>query len=339
MKFLNKLIRLKWLQHTVFWLLSVYAIGSYFSIAIAIFAFIDYFYAILFHIPLVVLVYVNLRLLVPKFLQKGKYLLYVLFVVADIALAYLVHEFTFEILLPVLPTEFYMVSFTEWQVLVNIFVIYLVLTTLLKLSKSWYALQQVEKKKVELELKSLKMQINPHFLFNSLNSIYAMALVKSDKTAASVLELSNLLRYMIYEVGDKRVSLEKEVEIIQGYLGLQRLRSDASTEVSFKIEGDLKGKMIAPLLFFPLIENSFKHGVKGVSDSAFVHMYLKCSNDQVDFSIVNNKGEIDDMEAGKFGGIGLQNVSSRLALIYPKKHTFKMEDEQDKFTVNLTIKL
>ena len=338
MKFLNKLIRLKWLQHSVFWMLSIYAIGSYFSIA-SIFAFIDYFYAILFHIPLVFLVYVNLRLLIPRLLQKGKYLLYVLFVAVDIALAYLVHEFTFEILLPVLPTEFYMVSFTEWQVLVNIFIIYLVLTTLLKLSKSWYTLQQVEKEKVELELKSLKMQINPHFLFNSLNSVYAMALVKSDKTAASVLELSNLLRYMIYEVGDKRVSLEKEVEIIQGYLDLQRLRSDASTEVNFKIEGDLKGKMIAPLLFFPLIENSFKHGVKGVSDSAFVHMHLKCSNDQIDFSIVNNKGEIDDMEAGQYGGIGLQNVSSRLALIYPKKHEFKVEDEQGKFSVHLTIKL
>ena len=339
MKALNKLIRLKWLQHSVFWMLSIYAIGSYFSIAIALFAFIDYFYAILFHIPLVFLVYVNLRLLIPRFLQKGKYLLYMLFVAVDIALAYLVHEFTFEILLPVLPTEFYMVSFTEWQVLVNIFIIYLVLTTLLKLSKSWYTLQQVEKEKVELELKSLKMQINPHFLFNSLNSIYAMALVKSDKTAASVLELSNLLRYMIYEVGDKRVSLEKEVEIIQGYLDLQRLRSDASTEVNFQIEGDLAGIMIAPLLFFPLIENSFKHGVKGVSESAFVHMHLKCSNDQIDFSIVNNKGEIDDMEAGQYGGIGLQNVSSRLALIYPKKHEFKVEDEQDNFSVHLTIKL
>ena len=339
MKFLNKLIRLKWLQHSAFWMLSIYAIGSYFSIAIALFAFIDYFYAILFHIPLIFLVYVNLRLLIPSFLQKGKYLLYVLFVAVDIALAYLVHEFTFEILLPVLPTEFYMVSFTEWQVLVNIFIIYLVLTTLLKLSKSWYTLQQVEKEKVELELKSLKMQVNPHFLFNSLNSIYAMALVKSDKTAASVLELSNLLRYMIYEVGDKRVSLEKEVEIIQGYLDLQRLRSDASTEVNFKIEGNLNGKMIAPLLFFPLIENSFKHGVKGVSDSAFVHMHLKCNNDQIDFSIVNNKGEIDDMEAGQYGGIGLKNVSSRLALIYPKKHEFKVEDEQDKFSVHLTIKL
>lgn len=323
----------------MFWMLSIYAIGSYFSIAIALFAFIDYFYAILFHIPLIFLVYINLRLLVPRFLQKGKYLLYVLTVFVDIALAYLLHEFTFEILLPILPTEFYMVSFTEWQVLVNIFVIYLVLTTLLKLSKSWYTLQQVEKEKVELELKSLKMQVNPHFLFNSLNGIYAMALAKSDKTAPSVLGLSNLLRYMIYEAGDKRVSLKQEVEMIENYLDLQRLRSDASTEISFTIEGDLNEVQIAPLLFFPLVENAFKHGVKGVSDSGFVRLHLQCSPQSIHFSIVNNKGEIDDIEAGKYGGIGLKNVASRLNLIYPEYHEFTVKDEEEKFTVHLSLNL
>lgn len=339
MKGLNKLIRLKWLQHSIFWVLSIYAVGSYFSIAIEIFAFIDYFYAILFHIPLVFLVYVNLRLLVPKLLQKGRYLLYVLLVLVDVALAYLIHEFTFEILLPILPTEFYMVSFTEWQVLVTIFGIYLVLTTLLKLSKSWYTLQKVEKENVELELKSLKMQINPHFLFNSLNSIYAMALTKSDKTAPSVLELSNLLRYMIYEAGDKRVDLEKEIEMINNYLDLQRLRSDASTKINFDVEGEVSVIQVAPLLFFPLIENAFKHGVKGVSDSGFVHMNLNCQPNELSFIIVNNKGEVDDIEAGKYGGIGLQNVESRLKLIYPKNHEFVVTDEQDKFTVRIKIDL
>ncbi|MFT6055435.1 MAG: hypothetical protein ACJASP_002339, partial [Roseivirga sp.] len=129
MRFFYKFISAKWVQHPAFWLLSIYAIGSYFSIAISLFAFIDYFYSLLFHIPLFFLVYVNLRLLIPHFLQKGKYLLYVLLVASDIGITYLIHEFTFEILLPVLPTEFYMVSFTDWHVLVNIFLIYLILTT------------------------------------------------------------------------------------------------------------------------------------------------------------------------------------------------------------------
>jgi LytS/YehU family sensor histidine kinase len=319
-------------------MLSIYAIGSYFSIAISIFAFIDYFYSILFHIPLFFLVYVNLRLLIPKLLQKGKYVLFVLMVGVDIGLSYLIHEFTFEILLPVLPTEFYLVSFTEWQVLVNIFLIYLVLTTLLKLSKSWYKLQQVEKEKVEIELKSLKMQINPHFLFNSLNSIYSLALAKNDKAAPAVLELSNLMRYMLYEVGDKRVSLEKEVEMIKNYLDLQRLRADDSTDIEFKIEGETKGKTIAPLLFFPLIENGFKHGVKGVSDSAFVHMKLSCYEKGIEFSIKNNKGEVDDMELGKYGGIGLTNVKSRLDLIYPKMFDLQIDNNEEFFSVNLKLK-
>ena len=203
---------------------------------------------------------------------------------------FLIHEFTFEILLPVLPTEFYMVSFTDWHVLVNIFMIYIVLTTLLKLSKSWYRLQQVEKEKVEIELKSLKMQVNPHFLFNTLNSIYSLALAKHDKAGPAVLELSNLMRYMLYEVADKQVDLEKEVEMINNYLDLQKLRADDSTDIQFEIEGDPKSKTIAPLLFFPLIENSFKHGVKGVSDSAFVHMKLICAAVQIEFHISNNKG-------------------------------------------------
>lgn len=337
MRFFYKFISAKWVQHPVFWLLSIYAIGSYFSIATSFFFFIDYFYSILFHIPLFFLVYVNLRLLIPHFLQKGKYLLYALLVASDIGLAYLIHEFTFEILLPVLPTEFYMVSFTDWHVVVNIFVIYLVLTTLLKLSKSWYRLQQVEKEKVEIELKSLKIQVNPHFLFNTLNSIYSLALAKHDKAGPAVLELSNLMRYMLYEVADKQVDLEKEVEMINNYLDLQKLRADDSTDIQFEIEGDPKGKTIAPLLFFPLIENSFKHGVKGVSDSAFVHMKLICTATQIEFQISNNKGVVDDMELGEYGGIGLQNVKSRLELIYPKKYELKIEDTEEVFSVILKL--
>lgn len=338
MKKLQQVINSKWLQHLVFWVLSVYTIGQYFSIS-SILKFVDFFYAFLFHIPLLVLVYVNLRWLVPRYLQQGKYLYYLPLVCANVALAYVTHEFTFEILLPVLPTEYYMVSFTDWEVLVAIFVIYTVLTTLLKLSKSWYKLQQVEKEKVELELKSLKMQINPHFLFNSLNSIYSLALASSSKTAPSVLELSNLLRYMIYEVGDKHVSLEKEVEMIHNYLDLQRLRADDTTQVQFEVVGDMDGKKVAPLLFFPLIENSFKHGVKAVSDFAFVHLKLECKTDEIFFRITNNKGQVDDVEQGKYGGIGLQNVRARLELIYPNGHLLEVEDQEKIFQVTLKLKL
>ncbi|OEJ99769.1 sensor histidine kinase [Roseivirga misakiensis] len=329
-------INSKWFQHPVFWVLSIYVIGDYFAISNFL-KFVDFFYALLFHIPLFLLVYINLGLLIPRFLQRGKYFLYGTLAIALIHLAYGFHELTFEVLLPLLPVEYYMVSFTDYEVLVTIFLIYLVLTTLLKLSKSWYQLQRVEKEKLTIELNSLKSQVNPHFLFNSLNSIYSLALSKSDQTAETVLELSNLLRYMLYEVGEDEVELSKELEMLENYIELQKLRSDISTQVTFSVKGDLSAYRIAPLLFFPLVENSFKHGVKGVSDSAYVNISL-IAEDGISFIIENNKGTVDDMEDGKYGGIGLENVKRRLALIYGGRHDFEIEETATEFKVKLTIK-
>ncbi len=270
MKIITKIINSKWFQHPVFWVLSIYAVGNYFSIS-NLLKFIDFFYSFLFHIPLFFLVYVNLRILIPRLLQKGQYVLYGLTALATLAASYLVHELTFEILLPLLPTEYYMVSFTDVEVLITIFAIYLVTSSLIKLSKSWYTLQQVEKEKLSIELNSLKTQVNPHFLFNSLNSIYSQALSKSDQTAETVLELSNLLRYMLYEVGEDKVDLSKELEMMENYIELQKLRLELGTDVKFNISGDVASQKIAPLLFFPLVENAFKHGAKGDSKT---HMFI-----------------------------------------------------------------
>lgn len=336
MKALNRVINSKWLQHPVFWVLSIYGIVDYFAISNSL-KFIDFFYALLFHIPLFFLVYMNLAVLIPKFLQRGKYVSYALLAIILVNASYGLHELTFEFLLPLLPTEYYMVSFTEYEVLVTIFLIYLVLTTLLKLSKSWYQLQRVEKEKLSIELNSLKSQVNPHFLFNSLNSIYSLALSKSDQTAETVLELSNLLRYMLYEVGDDKVELSKELEMLENYIELQKLRADQSTNITFSISGDPSQIEIAPLLFFPLVENSFKHGVKGVSNAAYVDIQLDLSRG-IEFVIRNNKGQVDDMEQGKYGGIGLENVKRRLALIYPEQHSFQVIDTETDFEVKLTIR-
>ena len=334
----NKVINSKWFQHPVFWVLSLYTIGSYFSISNTV-KFIDFFYAGLFHIPLLFLVYINLVVLIPRFLQQRRYILFVLLGAATLYGAYGLHELTFEILLPILPTEYYMVSFTDWEVLVTIFTIYFVLTTLLKLSKSWYVLQQVEKEKLAIELNSLKTQVNPHFLFNSLNSIYSLSLSKSERTPESVLELSNLLRYMLYEVAEDKVELGKEIEMMENYIELQKLRADQSADIRFELSGEPENKRIAPLLFFPLIENSFKHGVKGVSNEGYVHIAIQTEDKKLQFNIANNKGQVDEVEHGKYGGIGLENVKRRLALIYPKQHEFKLTETDDLYQVTLSIDL
>lgn len=333
MKKVYQVLKSKGLQHSVFWVLSIYAIGDYFSISNFL-KFIDFFYAVLFHIPLVFLVYVNLRLLIPKFLQKGRWFLYALTVLLLLGTTYGLHELTFEVLFPLLDTEFYMVSFTEWQVLVTIFTIYLALTTLLKLSKSWYTLQQVQKEKLAIELRALKEQVNPHFLFNSLNSIYAMSMAGNKKTPEAVLELSSLLRYMLYEAGEEQVPLSREIEMLEQYIALQQLRADDSTDIQLIVEGQPDDVRIYPLLFFPLLENSFKHGVKTVSERAYVHLKIVVKNG-LHLTLKNNVGENKSIDS--LGGIGLENVKRRLSLLYPDRHRFEVEAGDEDFTVNLSI--
>ncbi|WP_420316373.1 sensor histidine kinase [Ekhidna sp.] len=330
----------KWVQHLAFWVLSFYFIGSYFSIS-GFLKFIDFIYSGFFHIPLVLLVYINIRYLIPKFLQKENYFPFILLSIFNIGLAYFIHELLFEIIIPTIPEEFvgvfYIVSFTDIQVLIAIFGSYVVITTLLKLSKSWYELQQLEKERLSLELNSLKMQINPHFLFNSLNSMYSLARKKSEKAPDAILRLSNLMRYMIYEVSEE-VPLSKEIDAIQDYLDLQKLRLEEDANITFAVEGETEHQMIAPLLFFPIIENSFKHGLKGDKGTNFVSIMIKNTHTELTFHVTNNKGTTDHSEEGKYGGIGLANVKKRLHLIYGDLAHMEVKDANDSFDVLIKIK-
>ena len=338
MVFLRKIVTKTWLQHLVFWVLSLYAVGSFFSISNEV-KVIDYVYALFFHIPLVALVYLNLKVSIPFSFGKNKPMLFFVWSICNMGLAYGLHAMVFEIVLPVLPVTYYIVSFTDTSVLLSIFFVYLVLSTLIKLSRSWYHLQQLIQEKLELELNSLKTQVNPHFLFNSLNSIYSLALKKADDTPKAVLELSNLMRYMLYEVSDAQVPLEKEVKIMQHYVDLQKLRVGREADIIFQVKGAFEKQMIAPLLFFPLIENSFKHGVGGDVERPYVHIRLFLEDSILRFETANNKGKTDDIEGGKFGGIGLGNVKKRLQLIYPGVASIQVVDEEAHFGVRIKIRL
>ncbi|MEM6641373.1 MAG: histidine kinase [Bacteroidota bacterium] len=328
----------RWLQHLVFWIFSFYVIGSYFSISNEL-KLIDFIYSGFFHFPLILMVVVNVRLLIPRVLLKEKYLLYGLFAGISIVGAYLLHQLIFDFLIPVLPTDLYIVSFADSKVLFSIFGGYLVVSTLLKLSKSWYQLQQLEKENLFLELNTLKMQINPHFLFNCLNSIYSLARKKNEQTPGVILMLSDLMRYMIYEVADDKVSIENEVEAIKNYLDLQKLRVEKITDIQFNVDVDDFNQQLAPLLFFPLIENSFKHGLGEEAKSNYVHITLSCAEQRLTFMVRNNKKKVDDIERGKYGGIGLENVKKRLQLIYGEKAALQISNEKSTFEVGIKIDL
>jgi sensor histidine kinase YesM len=151
------------------------------------------------------------------------------------------------------------------------FTVYIIITMLLKLSKSWFQvswlqkeLLEKEKQKAEVELKALKAQINPHFFFNTLNSIYSMALDKDARLPGTVLQLSELMRYFIYGSKDNFIPLEKELTVVNDYIALQKIRSGKQLSIEINKQGDVIDQKIAPLLLITFLENSFKHGAKGV---------------------------------------------------------------------------
>jgi two-component system LytT family sensor kinase len=220
------------------------------------------------------------------------------------------------------------------------------ITTVFKLLKSWYNREQkhreLEKVTVETELKFLKSQINPHFLFNTLNSLYALTLKNSEQSPDVVLKLSNILRYVLYEgAKQKRVPLSKEIDYLKSYLELEKMRLGERVDVQFDIYGDFEDKFIEPMLFVSFVENSFKHGAGGNVKGAWVKVSARVDDEsKFHLNVSNSKSKAKINKDKTYqGGIGLTNTKKRLELLYPKSHTLKVEELEDKFNVNLEIQL
>jgi LytS/YehU family sensor histidine kinase len=198
--------------------------------------------------------------------------------------------------------------------------------------------KELENQKLKAELSFLKMQVNPHFLFNALNNIYSLAVMeKSKKTGDSIMKLSELMRYVLYEKEDaeNKVSLDKEIRHINSYIDLEKLRHPGDIYINFSIEGETNDKRIAPLLLFPLIENACKHGILTDSQKP-VNIQLNVNDHHLKFLIENfNNGYLKD----EVGGIGIQNVQKRLELIYGKNYTLDVKKTEEKFLVNLQLPL
>ena len=333
------------LQHIIFWTASFIFLVNFFSTSPRVEK-IDYIYTALFHISLVTAVYLNIWILIPRILQKGRYLLYFTCVIALIYLSAQFNRVTFDYLVDLVLPGYYFISFYEiWDLLKFIFV-YVSLTTLLKLSKGWFLLMQAEqqlmairKEKVETELKALKSQINPHFLFNSLNNIYSLALGNSKATPDSILKLSGLMRYMLYESNAERVPLKQELRFLDNYVELQKLRSDKRSKIKYSKKGDPEDQTIAPLLFLPFVENGFKHGIKGDPGGGFVNIELAIQDSNVDLYVENNRGQVEKIETNDFNGIGLNNVKRRLELIYSGKYDLDIQESEETYSIRLKLDL
>jgi len=193
-----------------------------------------------------------------------------------------------------------------------------------------------EIKKTEMELRFLKNQLNPHFLFNSLNSIYSLVRNKSDQAPEAVITVSELMRYMLYESNEKKLPLSKEIDYIKNYISLQRIRLLNSERVTISIKGDYENRKISPLLLISFIENAFKYGTdfKGITD---IGISIEVKEDILFFKVDNIIGNQNKDE--KSSGIGLSNIQNRLQLLYPDSHTLDIHRENGRYCVILKLKL
>ncbi len=329
------------LFHTLFWIISVVLNAFVFKYSSQISS-LDFYYALLSHLSILLGTYFNYAILIPLFFKEKRYIKYSISVVFLSLTLTLFYGFTFNTLSDIILPDFYFVSqFNTAEAFIYVSV-YLSFTTLLTLSESWFELQDknkqlllIEKENIDSQLKALKSQINPHFLFNSLNLIYAEALKKTELVPDFIIRLSENLRYVIYKSNHDTIKLSEEIDLIENYLTLLKQRSERNSKINFEYQFDVDHN-IAPMLFLPLIENSFKHGIKGNTNNTFLQINLKSNIKETQFYIANNQVS-NNKNHQKDSGVGIANIKKRLLLLYPNRHKIEINDLEDTFEVSITI--
>jgi hypothetical protein len=291
--------------------------------------------------------YINYFLLIPKIYFPRKYLLYILILVS----IFLVIAFIPKIFIPTadfgpsainrppVPPPFrpmHSHPLIDMRIIHDFF-IFLAVIFFSIIIKTNNRLKLTEKEKLKSELQYLRAQINPHFLFNTLNSIYSLAIEKSDYTADAVVKLSGMMRYVISETDHDFVSLEKEINYLTDYVELQRLRLDNSNTVEYFVKGDALGKKVAPLILIPFVENAFKYGVNPEQVSK-IHILVDITQDVLSLT-VSNTIVYSNKPQNERTGLGIENAKTRLDLQYPQKYSLVFMEKDHTFEVNLTINL
>ena len=205
-----------------------------------------------------------------------------------------------------------------------------------KLKQNEKKQKELEKEKLNSELAFLKNQIGPHFFFNTLNNIYSLIGINTNEAQESVLKLSKLMRYLLYESEQGETNLSLEIDFMKNYVDLMKLRLNPRVDLQFSFPEKYPDYKVPPLLFVPFIENAFKHGIS-YREQSFIHLEMGITAEQVTFHIVNSVGNSSSKSDGQNSGIGLENVRKRLALLFPEKHTLLIKQEEKTFEVNLTI--
>jgi sensor histidine kinase YesM len=291
-------------------------------------------------IDLAVLVYFTNYFLIPKLLYRKKYVLFAVILISIILLSSLLKM---NIIGRMTNNPALLNISGNWKGRVYDNVIphfFLVLAgAAFKLMFDYTAMQKtmadMAKEKAEAELSFLKSQINPHFLFNSINAVYFL-IDKENKEAREALhKFSDMLRYQLYEAGGDKIPIEKEIDFLNDYVSLQKLRKDDKYTVDFSSTPEVKGFSIEPLLLVSFVENAFKHISHRSDETNYVSVKLSKENGTMDFKVENSKEEA--IAVDKNGGIGLQNVKRRLELLYPGKYDLNIQNGPDVYSVHLKL--
>ncbi len=295
--------------------------------------------------------YLNFFVLIPQFYFKKKYLIYAIFIISGFLIITLLPSFItghnpfdkhITLALPPangpdkpLPKPEGFTFIEEIRHHIFLYVAVILFSVLLRVRSRLF---NTEMARNHAELLSLKAQINPHFLFNTMNNIYALAVrEKSAATASSILKLSGMMRYVVTETSNGRVSLEKEISYINDYIDLQKMRLDKRVQLSYRVTGTLANQFIAPLLLIPFIENAFKHGVNPDEESS-INIQIEIEEQSLKLTVENNKVKVA-LDPHMKSGHGVENTKSRLQLLYPSRHFLILSEDDNHFRVQLTIQL
>ncbi len=292
---------------------------------------------------MIIIAYLNYAVLLPRFLKNKKIWKYLL----EFSLPFIV-LISIKINLIRFLVDGY--AHRDWYFYSKIYVIHTTVITLfivifvgmLRFAEDWFEFEaktrEIENERLNAELKFLRAQINPHFLFNTLNNLYYLAYKQSPNTTVVVDKLSQMMRYMIYETNQPKVMLTKEIEYMQNYISLEKLRINDGIPIHFEIKGDPTPHRIAPMILITFLENAFKHGITNNIPDAWIDISLELRKNQMIFMVNNSKQKVKiDSENSNLTGIGLQNVRRRLDLSYSGQYELKLEDQPESFRVQLII--
>ncbi len=333
----SKIVRSPVLFHFLFWISLILSFG----VDIIEYSPVDklaYFASISIRLVLIAaLIYLNLLVLIPKLLKKKHYVLY------GLAIVLLLFLFSISYRTVYLQSTDQVYEITrKYRLLTNIFLgfrfllISLFLNYLKELFLKEKELNQVKIDKLSAELNYLRAQINPHFMFNTLNNLYGLTLIKSDKAPEIVLKLSEIMEYMLYGSNDDKVSLRKELANITNYIELEKIRQGNQASISFTIRGNTENLQITPLLLLPIIENGFKHGVYKISKNSYLKIEIIICNQMIECTVLNNKN--DKLIQGHANhGIGLINLKKRLDNFYFNCYEFRVSENEAEYGAYLKL--